>query len=69
MSKYRYNFHVSTGYVGSKVSEDVDLVEDWNEVEAELDEMAANGELEEYLVELYNTWLWNAIEGGFGRIE
>lgn len=68
MSKYKYNFYVSTGYVGSKISEDIDLVDDWNHSEDELDAMSEE-ELEELVGELYDEWLGNNINSGFERIE
>lgn len=40
MSKYRYEFGVSTNKVGSEVSEEVDLVDDWGFSEEILDEMS-----------------------------
>lgn len=68
MSKYRYNFHVSTGYVGSNKEETIDLVDDWNEDESELDIMDEH-QLEKHVEQLYNVWLWNNIDGGFWRID
>lgn len=40
MSKYKYEFYVSTNKVGSETSEEVDLVDDWGFNEEELDEMS-----------------------------
>ncbi|CAL7898251.1 DUF7167 family protein [Fusobacterium necrophorum] len=66
MSKYKVRFYVSTGYVGSEVEEDVDLIEDYGFSEEEAKEIL---EGEDKLQEIFNEWLFENIDAGCKRLE
>ena len=67
MSKYKYKFSVATRYVGSKVEEVVDLVDDFGEKLSSLDSMDEE-KLEALVDELYETWVWENIDGGIDPV-
>ena len=56
MKTVKYNFHVSTKYVGSEVSEDIKF---------EVEDDATTEEIEEIADDLFKDWLWENIDGGF----
>jgi len=68
MSKYKYKFYVSTGFVGSNIEHDIDLVDDFSIIEIELDAMT-EVELEKEVDEFYDEWVGNVIESGWCRVE
>lgn len=64
MSKYKYEFGVSTGLVGPGCSEVVDLVDDWHYTEEELDGMddsrfasALDWALENFIANEIDSWV------------
>ncbi|MBR8723208.1 hypothetical protein IX325_001525 [Fusobacterium necrophorum subsp. funduliforme] len=66
MSKYKVRFCVSTGYVGSEVEEDVDLIEDYGFSEEEAKEIL---EGEDKLQEIFDEWLFENIDAGWQKLE
>lgn len=58
--KILVNFYVNTGYVGSGIKEDIEVLiqDDWNEKRIE-------EEIEEYYME----WLWDHVASGWSIIE
>ncbi|KIV56203.1 DUF7167 family protein [Aneurinibacillus migulanus] len=58
----KYEFRVSTGYVGCKRTEIVEIDED------ELAGMTEE-EKEEYVEEEWAQWVWENIDGGFSKVE
>lgn len=66
MSKYKIKFYVSTGYVGAKVEEDVDLIEDYGFSEEEAKEIFEN---EDKMEEIFNEWLFENIDAGWKKLE
>lgn len=58
----KYEFRVSTGYVGCKITKIVEIDED------ELAGMTEE-EIEEYVEKEWAQWVWENIDGGFSRVE
>ncbi|MEZ2661606.1 DUF7167 family protein [Aneurinibacillus aneurinilyticus] len=58
----KYEFRVSTGYVGCKRTEIVEIDED--------DLMGkTEKEIEKYVEKEWADWVWKNIDGGFSRVE
>lgn len=66
MSKYKIKFHVSTGYVSSKIEETIDLVKDYGYSEEEAKEIFEN---EDKMQEIFNEWLFENIDAGWKKLE
>lgn len=66
--KYVYTFTVATNYVGSKVTDHLDLVNDLGLSEAELDAMTED-EFQAALDEQYEIWVWEQISGSCYKTE
>jgi len=69
MSKYKYEFGLSLGYVSGNRAEKVDLVEDWGVDEEWLDSMTGD-EIEEYIYsDGFEEWKSSYLEEWVRRID
>lgn len=69
MSKYKYEFGVSTRYIGSGVKAVVDLVDDWGYDESDLDGRTEEDIRTELEGQPLEDFVWNEIESWVKRID
>jgi hypothetical protein len=57
----KFEFFVGTKYVGSKVSEVVEIDDDeWNDMDEE--------SRQELLNEMFEEWVWNTVDSGWNEV-
>ncbi|EFS20671.1 hypothetical protein FSBG_00168 [Fusobacterium gonidiaformans 3-1-5R] len=66
MSKYKIKFHVSTGYVSSKIEETIDLLKDYGYSEEEAKEIIKN---EDKIEAIFEEWVWETLDSGWEVLE
>jgi hypothetical protein len=69
MSKYKYEFGVSTNYIGSEAKEIVDLVDDWGYDESDLDGRTEEDILDELYGQPLEDFVGNSIESWVSRVD
>lgn len=68
MSNYRYEMYVSTGYIGSEVTKEIDLVDDWGYDESDLDGRTEEDILEELGGRDLEDFVWDNTDSGVRRL-
>jgi len=71
MSNYKVELYVGTGYVGSDVREEIDLIDDWgyDEEQAESIFEESGEDYERFMDEDVNQWIWKSIESSANLIK